>query len=435
MFRVATRVATCYFLAWTAFVCWPQMALSWQGQFLTIKGSLTYRERIALTPDSLAIVELRDVAASPSTPVIAEQRIDLKGRQIPIPFELSVDRAKLASGKQYVIRGGILRSRGQIEWVSEEVAVDANATTVDVGTVPLTPFRPEPFKSELLCGSERISVSFPGNIARVTVGGQAYEMKPVQTASGSKLEAVDDPTTSLWSKGRNGILVVKGKTYPECVPVADLVSQTFRANGHEPGWQLEVTAGQLTLVTDYGATKTAVPAPKMETMPDGRRYTGSGEGRSVTVTVVDRLCRDIMTGIPKPNTVTVTLEGRTLKGCGGDPATLLQGNTWVVQTINGTAPVDPSRVTLSFGPDGRVLGTSFCNAYDGHYRITGEGLTIDAVASTRKACAAPLMKQEAAFLSILQNVLRFEIQPEGTLVLQTSDQHTMIARRENSGAR
>jgi uncharacterized lipoprotein YbaY len=37
--------------------------------------------------------------------VVAEQRIELKGRQVPVPFELTVDRAKLVAGKQYSVRG------------------------------------------------------------------------------------------------------------------------------------------------------------------------------------------------------------------------------------------------------------------------------------------------------------------------------------------
>jgi uncharacterized lipoprotein YbaY len=41
---------------------------------LPIKGTLAYRERIALPPDSVAVVELRDVA---STETIATRRIPL----------------------------------------------------------------------------------------------------------------------------------------------------------------------------------------------------------------------------------------------------------------------------------------------------------------------------------------------------------------------
>jgi membrane-bound inhibitor of C-type lysozyme len=78
--------------------------------------------------------------------------------------------------------------------------------------------RPEPSGSKLACDSEAISVSVEGDVARVTAGGRTFEMEQVRAASGARYEVPGDPTTSFWSKGRNGTLVVKGRTYPECVP-------------------------------------------------------------------------------------------------------------------------------------------------------------------------------------------------------------------------
>jgi uncharacterized lipoprotein YbaY len=114
-----------------------------QASPLTITGSLTYRARLTLPPESSAVVELRDAAAPPGTPVVAEQRIDLKGRQIPIGFELVVDRAKLAVDKRYVVRGGIL-SRARPLWVSTNVAVDVSTPNLDVGALTLTQVRVNP---------------------------------------------------------------------------------------------------------------------------------------------------------------------------------------------------------------------------------------------------------------------------------------------------
>jgi Type III secretion system lipoprotein chaperone (YscW) len=71
---------------------------------LVIKGQLTYRERIALPPKAVAVVELRD-ASTPEGPVIAGRCIELEGRQVPVPFELRVERAKLVAGEQYTLRG------------------------------------------------------------------------------------------------------------------------------------------------------------------------------------------------------------------------------------------------------------------------------------------------------------------------------------------
>src|SRR5262249_48039489 len=78
-------------------------------QTLEVTGQITYRERIALPAQSMAVVELRDtsVADAPSS-IVAEQRIDPSGRQVPLPFRLTVDRTKLSSGKRYSVRATII---------------------------------------------------------------------------------------------------------------------------------------------------------------------------------------------------------------------------------------------------------------------------------------------------------------------------------------
>ncbi|MGH8168663.1 MAG: YbaY family lipoprotein, partial [Woeseiaceae bacterium] len=71
-------------------------------QQTTISGSLTYRERIALAPESVARVTLSDVSrADAAAPVIAEIRIELGDRQVPVPFELSVPAQDLETDRQY----------------------------------------------------------------------------------------------------------------------------------------------------------------------------------------------------------------------------------------------------------------------------------------------------------------------------------------------
>src|SRR3546814_14991803 len=58
---------------------------------MIVRGSLTYRERIALPPGSVAEVTLQDVsrADAPST-ILARHTIPLVGRQVPVPFHLTV---------------------------------------------------------------------------------------------------------------------------------------------------------------------------------------------------------------------------------------------------------------------------------------------------------------------------------------------------------
>ena len=123
------------------------------------------------------------------------------------------------------------------------------------------------------------------------------------------------------------------------------------------------------------------------------------------------------------------MEGTVLHGCGGDPGALLQGAVWVVQSIAGTPVVAKSRVTVSFGPDGLVSGSSSCNSYRGPYTITGEGLTVGQTAGTLKACLPELMTQGTAFLGVLRDLRHFDIRADGTLELETADGRAIVATR------
>jgi heat shock protein HslJ len=201
------------------------------------------------------------------------------------------------------------------------------------------------------------------------------------------------------------------------------------ATGNEPGWRIDIAEGRVTLVADYGATRLEMRAGEPQPVPGGRRYAGNADGRVLVVAVLDRLCEDDMTGMPRPYAVEVTVDEQLMRGCGGDPATLLQGGSWVAEAIDGTALADRSQVTLTFGADGRLTGTASCNNYSAAYSLTGEGLTIGTAAATRKACPPPLMAQEQAVLSLLESVERFEIAEDGALVLHGSGGRTLRARR------
>ena len=111
------------------------------------------------------------------------------------------------------------------------------------------------------------------------------------------------------------------------------------------------------------------------------------------------------------------------------PRPSLQGESWVAEAIDGTALADRSRVTLTFGADGRLTGTASCNKYSATYALTGEGLTIGKAAATRKACPPALMTQEQAVMSLLEAVERFEIAEDSSLVPHAAAGRTLRARR------
>jgi heat shock protein HslJ/uncharacterized lipoprotein YbaY len=393
---------------------------------LPIIGTLTYRARVAVPPDTRAVLEVRE-GTSDDGPVVAERRIDLEGKQVPIVVELRVDRARLVPGRQYFARGGLIVNGGPA-WATEPVALDIAQRGIELGTLEMLPVRTTGFASQLRCGDEHATVGFIGqDSADLTIGGELHTLRLVPTASGTRFEAPNDASTWLWSKGDHITVSVRGTTYPECV-VPSAADEPFRARGNEPFWNLEITRDKLTFRTLEGSAVNT-PAPRPEPVSGGVRHAARTEAHDVVATVLDRACTDDMSGMPYPNTVTVVVDGKEYRGCGGEPVALLRGKEWVVEDIDRGGIIDRSRVTLNFDEKNRVFGRAGCNTYNGGYTLTGEGLTVTSPASTLKACAESLMQQEQRFLEILGSVERFELSENGALILHAAKGRTITARR------
>jgi heat shock protein HslJ len=211
-------------------------------------------------------------------------------------------------------------------------------------------------------------------------------------------------------------------------PTMAALATPYRAHGNEPFWGLVIEADSMKLLTPE-ADPLAAPLLAAEAIEGGRRYEAEVNGAPFTATILETPCADGMSGMPYPHTVIVLLSGVEYHGCGGDPAALLMGAEWVVESIDGAEIAAGSRATLTFDADGRVAGNTSCNQYSGPYRLTGEGISVGEVVSTRKACADALMNQERKFLGALGAVDRFEIDPSGGLILRGGEQHSILARR------
>jgi copper homeostasis protein (lipoprotein) len=72
-----------------------------------LTGTLTYRERIALTPEAVAEVTLEDVSrADAQSTVVGRWRLANPG-QVPIAFDLPYDVAAIDAGRRYALRARI----------------------------------------------------------------------------------------------------------------------------------------------------------------------------------------------------------------------------------------------------------------------------------------------------------------------------------------
>src|SRR5262249_2996423 len=85
---------------------------------VTLTGVVTYRQRIALTPEAVVQVDLREVSRPDAdAPPLARQLIDKPG-QVPIPFSLTCAKAAIEPGRSYAVTAAIT-DRGQLQFVTE----------------------------------------------------------------------------------------------------------------------------------------------------------------------------------------------------------------------------------------------------------------------------------------------------------------------------
>ena len=275
---------------------------------------------------------------------------------------------------------------------------------------------PAAFTTDLNCGQLPISVDGQGEQLSLQIRDEQLTLQQAVSASGARYVAEGEAETSLWFKGEQATLVLQGVEYPQCAPAGTVV-EPFRASGNEPFWSLMLEHGSLTL---NRLNEGELPAQDYATGDNKGEYVSRGDPR-IRLQVTDELCHDNMSGMPYPQRVSVEVDGSTLKGCGGNPARLLQGAEWVVEDINAGGIIDRSRVTLNFWQDGRITGRASCNNLMGQYQLSGEGLSIGQVATTRMACAPALMAQEQRVLDTLAQVQRFDFDQTGALLLHAAE--------------
>ena len=91
------------------------------SSFIDITGQVSYLARIALPPDAVLTVRIQDTArAGAKARVLAEQRIELAGQQVPIPFATTVDR-DLIGKRARVTATARIEHRGRLLFINDRV--------------------------------------------------------------------------------------------------------------------------------------------------------------------------------------------------------------------------------------------------------------------------------------------------------------------------
>ena len=122
---------------WTVATPVARPAADDQIETLTIKGSITY-EAGATLPPAAARSSSCAICRRSRSPGLADQRIDLEGKQSPVPFEFTLERYKLVGSATYFVRGAIVSEKRAI-WSADDIKIDVTQSTVDLKEITLRP--------------------------------------------------------------------------------------------------------------------------------------------------------------------------------------------------------------------------------------------------------------------------------------------------------
>ncbi|MEI7618204.1 MAG: META domain-containing protein [Actinomycetota bacterium] len=95
------------------------------------------------------------------------------------------------------------------------------------------------------------------------------------------------------------------------------------------------------------------------------------------------------------------------------PDSSLVGTRWLVDTIFqgdvASTPPQGAAGSILFGSDGRLAASLGCNTGSAQFTVSGDTVTIDAMATTRMACLGEAARLEEHMLAVLTGAVHFAV--------------------------
>ena len=99
----------------------PAVAQPTASSFIDITGSVTYLARSALPPGAILTIRIQDIArAGAPARTLVEQRYELNGAEVPIPFAATVDRDLIGKKARLAVAARI-EAGGKLRFISDKV--------------------------------------------------------------------------------------------------------------------------------------------------------------------------------------------------------------------------------------------------------------------------------------------------------------------------
>lgn len=197
----------------------------------TINGRVAYRERMALPPGVALRVTLEDISRADAPAEILAEKILYPRRQVPIPFSLDYDSARIRPRHRYALRAQIRSADGRLLWTSDTVhpvlTRGAPADSVEIALVRagreprdhgMAPQKAgQTYVYECADGEFDFTTrTGPGELALwlpARFGRPYLVLSQVRAASGAKYREGD---VVVWTKGAEALLEVGDEVYTGC---------------------------------------------------------------------------------------------------------------------------------------------------------------------------------------------------------------------------
>lgn len=124
--------------------------------------------------------------------------------------------------------------------------------------------------------------------------------------------------------------------------------------------------------------------------------------------------------------------GTLITACGGNKESMASktvsaeqlGQFWVLETLNGSAPVGEDLPNIAFkvtdAASGQLSGKNGCNRYFTSYTLTGNTITMEAVGHTMMLCPPEAVELERQYMTAFGTIKNIEMDGK-KLVLTSAD--------------
>ncbi len=295
----------------------------------------------------------------------------------------------------------------------------------------------------------RFSVRVRPDTVDVRYGTETATLPLVTSASGERYSA--DGVT-FWNRGDEGLLETSRISYAECESrhapdpwvESGLLGYDFRAIGQEPGWLLEIDNEKgMRVLTDYGETEIHIgeTPDRIAESSTSWSYTVRGGPAELRVVIADTTCQDLMSGEEFPSSVTLTVDGRDLAGCGqslaGITTSPLARNDWIL-TYLAFWPINRASgqpAAIQFDVERfRIFGYSGCNSFIGPYSMNGERILFrPLIVTSQMSCmGSGDSEQERRLFGAIQRTDRWALE-DGTLTFYSGNSPVARFSEESPG--